>query len=99
MLRPDEQRQLRALVTQAWPDRHDPEKARDHAERIVEWNYSWPLARGDIQAIRAAARAALAHELDRQRRLPTVDDLVGLLRRTDPASVSHDRKGVADDAA
>ena len=95
---PEEQAQLRALICAA-PDEAfdwDAPESRELAEQIVAWHHARPIVRGDLDATRRLARVALAAELERQQRLPSVDELVQLLRRT---SVSHNRKGVADDAA
>jgi hypothetical protein len=58
----------------------------DAAHEIVSWFYALPIVRGEVTAVRATAAAALQAELERQRRLPSVDDLVALLRRTEPPS-------------
>jgi hypothetical protein len=74
-----EQAQLRALVYVAY-DR--PTWA--NVEAIIDWWYLLPIARGDMNYVRAVARALLKDELRRQKRQPSVDGLVGLLRRTAP---------------
>jgi hypothetical protein len=72
-----ERQQLRALV---WSALDEPDNLREHAERIVQWHYLRPLARGDIKAAQRLAAEALAYALER--RGPTVGDMVALLRRT-----------------
>ena len=65
---------------------------------------AWPHRHDPERARRHAALIVEWWEFGRyagrlRRRQKELDDLVELLRRTDPASVSHDRKGVARDAA
>jgi hypothetical protein len=82
----DESAQLLALISSlpsAAFDLYTLEN-RDAAHAIVEWFYCRPLARGDVDAIRATAAAALREELERQSQLPAIDDLVDVLRRTAP---------------
>ena len=73
--------QLCALIAAAWPDSHDPAKAREHAERIVEWHELQALATIDLSKMRAVALEAVEAELKRR---TSIDELVALLRRTEP---------------
>lgn len=90
-----EQAQLRALVYDAWPHRGTPELDR-HIERIVDWGTLRWLTTIDLRAMRLDALGAVETEL---RRRKSIDQIVELLRRTDPATVDHYREDVAADAA
>lgn len=73
--------ELRALVYQAFDARGTPEFG-GLIEKIVEWKVLRSLPNMDF--LRCIARGLLQDELDRQGRIPTVDALVELLRRTEP---------------
>jgi hypothetical protein len=99
-LTPEESAMLRALIysapAAAVGNRHAPE-ARALAEEIVSWFYTLPLARGDLDAIRATAARALEAELERQLRTTGGRRRAG---RALPRSTyqPRTRRGVADAA-
>jgi hypothetical protein len=59
-------------------------RARLYAQAIVDWHHLRPIARGDLKATKRLAREALAAELERTPRIDSVEELVRLLRRTNP---------------
>lgn len=93
MLAGQEAAQLRALVEDAWPHRHNLEVAREHAERIVCWHYCRPLARGEIEAARELARSAIAGALEEERRRPrlSIGELLELLADAAPTRARRRR--------
>ena len=79
---PDESRQLRALVASAWPDRHDSERSRAHAEGILLWHDLRALATIDLHAMRNGGARGRRRRSSAQRIDRDVGALVALLRRT-----------------
>lgn len=81
MSRSTRELQLRALIASAWPDRHDLERSRAHAEGILLWHDLLALATIDLRKMRTDALEAVEAELAER---TSIDELVALLRRTEP---------------